>query len=1125
MAEDVVSSSRPLRLPEWVLRAAERLQSPRGFDHNAKDLDEALDCITSLCRDSLKASACLFTVFDGTRKVLKSAAGLPPELHDTCFDLPMCSQVVASGGPLVISDLTQDPIYRNQPQNEAIAVVAYLGVPVANSDGKIVGTYCALETRQRTWIESDVAQVRRFASLIESQIKLSKLFDQRRARSLSLEQMASLLPGVIYQYRARNNGFGAFLCASDGVRTVFGLESEACGKQPDLFASMRHPADSACVKETISEAIQNGMPWKDEYRIIWPDGTARWVHERAFAEREDDGSTIWYGLVSDITDHRQFSEELKLLSDNLPESVVFQLRLNQDDQFQFTYASAGVVKFHGLSVGQIKSDPDLYFQQMGEGQQLMVQALLFRSAREMTSVDTEVQFNLTDGAILWVHLRASPRADTVGRVLWDASETNITERKRLEALEKRANRALATLSKCNEIIALAGSEQEMITSVCDSLVSDGGYIVAWMGYPEFDEDQSIRVHAVSGTSKAKIDQLQLSWGDNDRGQGPTGTVLRTGKTGLSRKFPQPAHTSTPWATGLTEEAVRSVIAFRLNLESQEPGVLTIYAPEDLDFDDRERGLLLRLSENLAFGINSMRTRVERRRALDSLAEATERLSIALSAAALGVWKLNATHRTMEWDPKVFALFDLPAKPETPSFEAILSRVHPEDRAFVEGVWLKGRASGRDIALRFRVMRGSGEYRHAELKGIIHTDSDDRSFRALGVIQDITDVVASTTEAVQLRAQLVGARKMEALGKIASGVAHDFNNLLTGINGLVEMASFSLPDHHEASDLLREAKAGAINAQKLVSTILDFSRRKDGEEHCRFDLCEVVKQIKPLISAAMPDNVMLRAELESHSIFIQGDPNQLRQVLINLCINAAHAIGNEKGTIELALTKTTIERPSTFSSGLLAPGAYARLSVKDTGCGMDGTTLGRLFERYFTTRSDQGGTGLGLTIVKDVVVAHKGAVDVESIVGEGTLFVVYLPLSEAKSSTVNAGFRGSSGSSADRRILVIDDEKFVLEVLRTTLPDAGFDPDFFSDPKVALTHFRRDPGEYALLLVDQNMPGMDGWQFAKEARRLNPELQVTVMSGEPVNTAELEHLGFFSIKKPFRHEDLVRLLSR
>jgi signal transduction histidine kinase len=504
-----------------------------------------------------------------------------------------------------------------------------------------------------------------------------------------------------------------------------------------------------------------------------------------------------------------------------------------------------------------------------------------------------------------------------------------------------------------------------------------------------------------------------------------------------------------------------------------------------------------------------------KQAEDSLVAAAQRLAVALETSKLGVWRYDLLTLTPEWDERMFAIFGVPVADRPPPFEVTLQQILEPDREAVSRVWNLLPEGGRNLRIQFRIMGPQGKIRHLDLHGVLHLDLQGRPASMIGVVGDITEIVEASAEAERLRTQLQQSQKMEALGSLAAGVAHDFNNLLTGINGFVELASTSLPPGHEAHSLLKQARNGAMSARDLVQRILSFSRGQENESKVLLDAVRLIRETEPLIRAAMPARIEVQLALSCAEAPVLADSSQLQRVLMNLCTNAAHAIGDQMGAIKIGAARckmTAAAHPAVPPEGADDDGVL--ITVEDNGCGMDRETRKRIFERFFTTKKAGEGTGLGLAIVQSIVCGHDGRIELESELGRGTRFMIYLPLSR-RAATPTVPLAGDlTVSGRGQRILVVDDEAPIVAVVRLTLKKIGYSPEGFTSPTRAWECFAAAPDSFGLLMIDRDMPEITGPEFIARARAIRPNIPVVMMSGRFDQQMDLAVMRVHTLAKPF-----------
>jgi PAS domain S-box-containing protein len=363
---------------------------------------------------------------------------------------------------------------------------------------------------------------------------------------------------------------------------------------------------------------------------------------------------------------------------------------------------------------------------------------------------------------------------------------------------------------------------------------------------------------------------------------------------------------------------------------------------------------------------------------------------------------------------------------------------------------------------------------------------------LSVVQDATDKVRDAEQKATLEAQLRQAQKMEALGTLAGGIAHDFNNILGVIIGGSEMLELTDAMRESSKDILANVLAAAQRAKDLVKQILAFSRHTK-QEKILLNLKSIIKETIEFMRASLPSTVQLRHFIDPAAGAIVADPTQMQQVLMNLCTNAAHAMERDGGTLQIRLTNVTLDAAGVRFDPDLQPGRYVRLTVADTGHGIDAAVIQRIFEPYFTTKEKGKGTGLGLAVVHGILKAHNGAITVASEPGRGTTFEVFLPRAEGYEKAPDTGTAPPLPTGTER-ILLVDDEEALLETERKILGLLGYHVEAASGPLEAIAAFEAAPHDFDLVLTDMTMPQMTGMKMACRMMGLRPGIPVIICTG-------------------------------
>ena len=398
--------------------------------------------------------------------------------------------------------------------------------------------------------------------------------------------------------------------------------------------------------------------------------------------------------------------------------------------------------------------------------------------------------------------------------------------------------------------------------------------------------------------------------------------------------------------------------------------------------------------------------------------------------------------------------------------------------------------------------------------------------SLAYLQDITERKRAEEENARVEAQLRQAQKMEALGTLAGGIAHDFNNILGIIMGYSEMAQADAKNPSRLREDLHEVLLGANRAKALVQQILAFSR--SSEQTLRaVQVGLIVKEALRMLRASLPSTIEVKQDVSSEAA-VMADPTQIHQVLMNLCTNSAHAMGGEIGVLEVGLTDVHPGQESFPGHVRLNPVPHVRLSVKDTGHGIESPILERIFDPFFTTKEQGVGTGLGLSVVHGIVKSCGGVITVDSAPGEGATFHVYLPAIEAAEPPPAAAEISLPGGT--ERILIVDDEPELARVIKQLLEQLGYRVELLANSVDALRMFRNQSLDkpFDLVITDMTMPHLTGADLARELRIIGPDLPIVLYTGfsDKIDIEKAKALGIQGfLMKPVIIKDLARLVRK
>lgn len=389
---------------------------------------------------------------------------------------------------------------------------------------------------------------------------------------------------------------------------------------------------------------------------------------------------------------------------------------------------------------------------------------------------------------------------------------------------------------------------------------------------------------------------------------------------------------------------------------------------------------------------------------------------------------------------------------------------------------------------------------------------------------ITFTALDISKEKTLRTQLLQARKLEAIGTLAGGIAHDLNNMLGVIVGYTELAHTNITDPAKLKTYQDSVLQATHRAMNMVQQILAFSR-KNKYKGKPFNLAPLVQETIKSLSASIPPTIEIIPNIDEDTATIVADPAHMHQLLMNLFTNAVHAMKDRGGVLEVALANVVMDVETAAQYADLEPGTYVKISVHDTGQGMDDAIKEHIFDPRFTTKKKDEGSGLGLAMVHTIVKNCGGAITVESSPGEGTTFDVFLPGKDLQPAEIQKPPETLAGRG-NETLLFVDDEEYLVELGHQMLKRLGYTVTTETDPMVALETFRANPNKFDLVITDQSMPQMAGHELAQELMKIRPTLPIILCTGfsELIDEKKAKAIGIRQLlMKPFRIGDLTRVI--
>jgi PAS domain S-box-containing protein len=601
--------------------------------------------------------------------------------------------------------------------------------------------------------------------------------------------------------------------------------------------------------------------------------------------------------------------------------------------------------------------------------------------REGKLYDLECRVIRPDGSVRFVQSMGQAIKSQNGAVVrLVGALLDITERKQTEDNLARLNRTLQTLYRCNQALVHATDEYELLQAVCRILVEVGGLRMAWVGYRELDLEKTVRPVARAGYDQGYVESVKATWADTERGQGPVGIALRTGKPWWAKNIQTDAHTA-PWREEALKRGYGSVIALPLMSDGEPFGALALYAAETNAFNERTIEHFTELADNLAYGVMALRTRGERERAEKELQKQTAYLDELFELAPEAIVLRDVNNRVVRINREFTRLFGYTS-------EEFVGRPFAElitpDELRDEG---KGYANLLD-----RGQRVEAETIRQRKDGTrLHVSFVAAPVSVLGgqiavyaIYRDITERKQAEASLREARAALTHVTRVMTLGEMTASIAHEINQPLAAVANnagacLRWLSANNLEEARQSAELII---GDAHRAGEIIRRIRALAKKSPPRNDC-LNINETILEVIPLAHGEIERNrVSLQTQLSSDVPVILGDRIQLQQVILNLIINAVEAMGGTSdGPRELLISSTKNDLQDLL------------VAVRDSGPGLDPNSLDHLFTAFFTTKPN--GMGMGLAISRSIIEAHGGRLWATPNNGQGATFQFTLPIGDKK----------------------------------------------------------------------------------------------------------------------------------
>ncbi len=825
-----------------------------------------------------------------------------------------------------------------------------------------------------------------------------------------------------------------------------------------------HPEDLERVNEEVEAAVKEGQEFDTEFRIIRPDGDIRYIKANALVIEDEEGNPVrMIGINYDITERKQAEESLR--ESERQKNIILNSTSEMVAYYNLDLRVIWANRAAGESVGKTKKElVGLHcYEIWGQRSEPCEDCPVLKARDTKTPQQSDTQ---TPDGRFW-HIRGYPVLNEKGAVTALVEfGLDTTERKKAEIALRESERQFHEIV---DHMASGVAVYEAIDNGNDFTFKDINIAGCRIGKRTREDHIGKSIHEMYPSVKEMgiFDALQRVW--------------RTGK---------------PETLPLTQYEDDIIQIWVENYLFKLPSGEVIAVFDDITEQKR-------YEQELHDSESKFRT----------VADFTFDWEYWISPDGSVTYISPSCERISSYKPEEYI-----------NNPALIDKiVHPEDKE----IWVNHRCEQEEkktnYFIEFRIVRRDGN--ESWLEHVCQPVYDDNGkyigYRASN--RDITDRKQVEKERTELEKQFLQVQKLEALGTLAGGVAHDFNNILAGVMGFTQLA-MNTDDREELKDNLQSVLEASKRAKNLVKQILAFSRKSETRKSS-LAIAPVIKEAIKLLRSTLPSSIEIQQRIASEAA-ISADLNQIHQVIMNLCTNAAHAMRETGGILEIELRDYVIREKLQLLLAELKPGEYVRLSIRDTGDGIPEEIQTKIFDPFFTTKDKSEGAGLGLSVVLGIVKNHQGGIEFESTLGEGTAFNIYFPTSKNQEETVREDSSIVQGNQ--ERILFADDEEMLRKMVGRMLETLGYRPVICHNGMEALETFRDSPNTFDLVLTDQTMPVMTGLNLSKEILKIRPAIPIILYTGyderitpEIALTAGIKEMLY----KPLTIEKLSQVLSK
>lgn len=727
-------------------------------------------------------------------------------------------------------------------------------------------------------------------------------------------------------------------------------------------------------------------------------------------------------------------------------------------------------------------------------------------SRELREAQIRIARKSADQALRKAHDELEKRVEERTAELAAANETlkaEIKERKRVEKVLRVSKRELMYRNRISDIFLSVFDEsiyEKVLDIILETVKSESGIF----GY--INEDGAMVCPSLNGNAweRCKISGKATIFHRNTWGNSIWGKTIREKKSYCINE---------PFYVPDGHIPITRALAVPIVFHGESIGIIVV-ANKTANYNINDQKILEATARKIAPVLNARLQRdiqeARRKQAQEALRESEEKYRSVVEESLVGVCVIQ-DGILVYVNSKFCEIYGYTYE-EVVDKLTLNSLVHSNDRHILDEQQRKEDKTD-SLEYQFRGVHKNGK--------IIMLKGFGRAFLYQGrpaIMGTLIDITREKT----LEQQLHHAQKIEAIGTLAGGIAHDFNNILAAIIGFTEMLKGHIKEDSNAQRYVEHVLKAGIRGRDLVRQILTFSRQ--GEQELKpVQMSLIIQEPLKLLRASIPSTIDIRQEIRSNSVVL-ADPTQIHQVLMNLSTNAAHAMREKGGTLGVELSDFSFSSPFETPHQDMNPGSYVKISISDTGCGMEPKIMGRIFDPFFTTKTAGEGTGLGLSVVHGIVKSHNGFITVESEKGKGSVFNIFFPKNLQDCQVpceIDPIIPGGH-----ERILVVDDENVLVELEKSALEELGYEVIPKTDGREALLAFKKESDKFDLVITDQTMPHMTGVDLANELISVRPDIPIVLCTGfsEKVNADSAKAMGIRAfLMKPFTIEEIAKTI--